>query len=176
MTKLGLDLDIKNEKSAYAAAVTVALIVASVLLVTYYAVLIPQPDKYTTIYLLDTNKKATNYPEVLVADVNSTFNVYVVVENHLGRTLTDAQVQVKVANYSNPTFPVDSEPIQTLTGTVEDGGKWESPVTVTLNVSGEYLVAFELWVPNESGALEYSGNLVALNLQVIEENSNLAPG
>ena len=44
----------------------------------------PQAEPYNTIYLLDANKKAVDYPEVLVANQNSTFNVYVDVENHMG--------------------------------------------------------------------------------------------
>jgi uncharacterized membrane protein len=157
---------VRSNKNAYVVSVAVALLLASVLLATYYIVIRPSPDTYVTIYLLDTNKKGADYPEFLVANVNSTFSVYVDVENHLGRTLNGTEVQVKVSSSPTPSFPLDVNATQTLTGIVKDGATWESIATISLNQPGSYLVVFELWIPNNSGAVEYSGIFDSLNVHV----------
>jgi uncharacterized membrane protein len=106
----------------------------------------PAPDSYLTMYLLDSNGKAANYPEVLLAGVNSTFNVFVKVENHLGDPLNNTQVQVKITTQSNLSFPLGFNANQTFTKTtLNDGEMWENNVTVSLNQPGNYLVDFELW-------------------------------
>ncbi|MCW4019028.1 MAG: DUF1616 domain-containing protein [Candidatus Bathyarchaeota archaeon] len=171
MQTLSRKLNIKENKNAFAVSVAIALLLASVLLVTYYVALRPEPDEYTTIYLLDSNKKASDYPEFLVANVNSTFSVYVNVENHLGRTLDDFQVLVKATTDVNPTFPIeDVNATQTITGTLKDGEATSTVVTMGLNQPADYLVAFELWIPNEdTGKMEFSDNYCVLNVQVAAE-------
>jgi uncharacterized membrane protein len=126
------------------------LILASSLFAAYLLVLKPTSDNYATIYLLDSNKKAADYPETLVAGVNSTFSVYVNVENHLGETI-NAVVQVKIAADGNTNFPLNVEPTQTITDTIEDGATSQNIATVTLDSPGSYLVAFELWTANANG-------------------------
>jgi uncharacterized membrane protein len=164
------DIEIRNDKTAYAIAVAIALVIASVLLVTYFVAIPPKPDTYTTIYLLDSSGNGTNYPEYLVSNLNSTFSVYVNVENHLGRKLNDFQVLIKVTN-DLTTFPVDSPVAQTFNGSINDGGTWATRATVTLNDPGYYSVVFELWIPNkDSGELQFSGNSCVLNIQVSGEN------
>ncbi len=166
MTTLSQKLNLKSDTVVYAAAIAIALIVASALLVVYFVALTPKQEKYTTIYLLDANKKAADYPEYLVAGVNSTFSVYVDVENHLGRDLENFEVLVKVTKDLNPTFPVNTSANQTITGALQDGGKTESIVTLTLKEPGNYGVYFELWVPSESGQLQFSNNFAVLNVKV----------
>ena len=164
MKKTDITFGWKNNKDAYTIAVAIALVLASVLLVTYY-VKLPVQNGYTTIYLLDSNRTAADYPEYVVANVNSTFHVYVDVENHLNDTMDNAQVQVKLVSDQNPTFPLNANATQTFNGTVQKEATWEIPVTVSLNQPGKYLVAFELWIPNR-GVLEFSGNFCVLNVQV----------
>ncbi len=72
-------------KKAIAVAIFLALIIVSATVVGYYFVLKPQAESYNTIYLLDAQKKAVDYPEVLVANQNSTFNVYVDCRKSHGR-------------------------------------------------------------------------------------------
>ncbi len=163
--------DLKSSRNAFAIAVAVALLLASVLLVTFYVLDRPVQNPYATIYLLDSNHKAADYPEYTVANVNSTFSVYVDVENHMGRSISNAQVQVKVANGTNPTFPLDVNATQTFTGTVQDGETWENIATVSLNEPGNYLAAFELWIPNQdTGVLQFSEDFCVLNIQVAPQN------
>jgi hypothetical protein len=104
-------------------------------------------------------------PDYLVANVNSTFSVYVTVENHLGYTLANAQVQVKVTSDSNPSFPIGTNATETFTGTVKDGASWENMVTVSINKPGDYLVVFEVWTSN-GDAIQFSGDFTTLSVQV----------
>ena len=171
MKKLGGKLSVKSNKNAYAVSVAIALLLASVLLVTYYVVLMPVQEGYMTIYLLDSNRKAVNYPEFSVANINSTSSVYVEVENHMGRTLNNTQVLLKVTNNTNPTFPMDLNATQTFIGAVQEGATWENVATISLNEPGNYLVAFELWIPNQNGQLQFSNDFCVLNVQVAAENA-----
>lgn len=145
----------------------IALLIASVLLVSFYTWNLPKQEGYTTIYLLDNNGKASDYPENLTANMNYTFSVNV--ENHKGSTLNLMQVQMKVTSNSNPTFPLAMNPVQTINRTeVHDGESWQSNTSISLNYPGNYLVVFELWIrETDYSLLQYSGNFVALNVEVI---------
>jgi uncharacterized membrane protein len=107
----------------------------------------PAPDSYVTMYILDSNKKAENYPELLVAGVNSTFTVWFGVENHLGYSLNNPQVEVKITTQSNPSFPLAINANQTILKqtALSDGKTWEDNVTISLDQPGNYLISFELW-------------------------------
>ncbi len=139
--KIGL-----NEEKGYAVAIFLALIIVSATVIGYYVVLKPQAESYNTIYLLDAQKKAVDYPEVLVANQNSTFNVYVNVENHMA-TAASYFVQVKIVKNLPATFPVDAQPSQTIEmGKVNNDGKpVQQTATITQNTPGSYSVVFELW-------------------------------
>ena len=160
--KLGLD-----EEKGYAVAIFLALIIVSAAVLGYYVVLRPQAEPYNTIYLFDAQKKAVDYPEVLVANQNSTFNVYVNVENHM-TTSASYQVQVKIIKNLS-TFPVDVQPSQIIeTGKVNNDGKpVENIVNIAQNILGSYSVVFELWQHKDNGTLEFTQNYCVLNIQVI---------
>ncbi len=166
--RLGRNLDLKSNKNGYAVAVALSLLIASILLGVYYVAVRPAQEGYMTINVLDSQKKANSYPELVVAGENSTFSVYVDVENHMGND-TECQVLVKVVSDMNPTFPVYGvNTTQTFSETVKDGVTWESVATVSLNQAGNYLVIFELWTVN-GGAPQFSGVFCVLNVQVVEK-------
>ncbi len=171
MKKISSNLPLKNNKNGYALAIAIALLIASVLLGIYYAALPPDQEGYMTIYLLDYQRSAVNYPERLVNGENNTFSVYVEVENHMGVSQS-CQVQVKVVSNMNPTFPVDTNATLTFNGTVENKDNWENVATLSLNKAGDYSVVFELWIPNNTGGLEYSDNFCLLNVQVVDKTTS----
>ncbi len=164
LEEIGRKLHIDDD-TGYSVAIVLALIIVSSVVAGYYLVLKPQAEPYNTIYLLDTQKKAIDYPETLVANQNSTFNVYVGVVNHMGQS-ADYQVQVKITKNVS-TFPVDIQPIQVLDiNNLPDGQSAENMATITQNQPGSYMVVFELWQKN-SGTYEFTGNdYCALNVQV----------
>lgn len=160
--KIGL-----NDEKGYAAAIFIVLIIVSSLVTGYYVLFKPSPEGYNTIYLLDSQKKAIDYPEVLVANQNSTFNVWVNVENHMGE-IGNQSYQVLVKTTKNlSTFPVDTQPSNVYEISLQDGQSWENLATITQNEVGSYSVVFELWLYNQAGALEFTQNYCVLNIQVV---------
>ncbi len=164
--KIGRKIGINDDKG-YVAAVFLALIVVSAVVIGYFAFLAfnAKPEGYNTIYLLDTNKKAVDYPEVLVANQNSTFNVYVGVINHQSQS-ADYEVRVKIAKILS-TYPLEAEASQVYPiNALEPGKTSETLVTVTQNEGGTHYVVFELWQSN-GGIFEFTQNYCVLSIQVI---------
>jgi uncharacterized membrane protein len=170
MKKISNNLPLESNKNGYALAIAIALVTASVLFGIYYVTLLPTQERYMTIYLLDYQRSSGKYPEHLVNGENSTFSVYVEVENHMGINQS-CQVQVKVISDMNPTFPVNTNATLTFNGTVENVASWENVATVSLNKAGDYSVVFELWISNQDKVLEYSGNFCLLNVQVVNKTN-----
>lgn len=150
-------------------AVTLALIFVSSLLLSYYFISRLPPEGYTTIYNLDyQHKKAIDFPELLIINENNTFNVWVVVENHMGKTIS-CEVLQKVTNDMIHSFPVETEAENSYTQTIENGEAWETLTEVTINEPGSYSVIFELWIYNDKGVLEFSYNYCVLKMEVVDQ-------
>jgi hypothetical protein len=159
--KLGL-----NEEKGFAVAIFLALLIVSVAVLGYFVWFRPPAEPYNTIYLLDSNKKALDYPETLVANKNSMFSVYVDVVNHIGNSAS-YQVQIKVTKNLS-TFPIDVPPSQVLElNSLGDGQTRENTATLAESEVGSYSVVFELWQQNSAGPFEFTHNYCVLNIQVI---------
>ena len=153
----------------YTIAVAFALIFVSSLLISYYFVSRLPPEGYTTVYTLSyPQKKAVDYPELLVVNENSTFNVWVVVENHMA-TRQSCEVLQKVIGGMIPSFPVNADVESTYAQTINNEESWETLATVSINEPGSYSVIFELWIYDETGALEFSHNYCVLKVDVVEQ-------
>jgi len=165
--KLVRSLSLDNE-NGYAVSVLIALILVSVLVGSYYVLMKPPQRGYMTIYLLDSQKKALNYPELLLINQNNTFNVWVEVENHMGKS-QPSEVLLKVTNGTVPIFPVEATANANYTRTLENGESWEIPATITIDKPGNYSVIFELWrYDEEVGELQF-GNACVLNVEVVNQ-------
>jgi uncharacterized membrane protein len=163
---------LKIFRNSYVLSVATALLVASILLGVYYVLLLPKQEGYMTIYVLDSQRKTFDYPELVVAGENSTFSVYVSVENHLANaTDVDYQVLLKVTKDMNPSFPVGVNAAETYAGRVKNGETRENTATISLNEPGNYLVVFELWVQEDNaqntGEFKFSSDFCVLNVQVL---------
>ena len=165
LKKIGPALNTGDDKGVVV-AVAVALILVSVLIGGYYVyhVFFQQPERYTTIYVLDGQGTVEDIPEKLVVNQETIFYVYV--ENHQRKTLP-FEVQLKVTNEPRSLFPVKIAPINTFSNTLADGEKWSIQVGVTLPQTGSYAVVFELFAQNEQGELVFTGNAVVLNVEAI---------
>jgi len=154
-----------NSEKGYFAAVLIALIIVSGVIAVYYIQFKPAPSGYNTIYLLDSQNKANDYPELLVANKNSTFNVPFVVENYMSQT-EQYQVLLKITQ-NTLSFPVNAPANSTYEKTLSDGGIWQDSATVSINQVGNYSAVFELWILNNENVYEFSNNFCVLNLQVV---------
>ena len=170
--KLGKSLRLIDNKG-YTIAVALVLIFVSSLLIGYYFISRLPPEGYTTIYMLNyPQKKAADYPELLVIngnEKNNTFNVWVVVENHMG-TRQSCEVLQKVIADKIPSFPVEANVENSYEQTIENGETWETLATVSINEPGSYSVIFELWIHDDnSGAFKFSHNYCVLNIEVVDQ-------
>ncbi|MGD6933203.1 MAG: DUF1616 domain-containing protein [Candidatus Bathyarchaeia archaeon] len=155
---------LKFEKS-YLAAVAIVLIIASCA-VTVYFILPQKPSGYSEMYLLDAKNQAVDYPQVLVANQNSTFNQQVFVENHLVDTKIpdkswNYQLQVKIVE-DTTNFPVDAPADQTYDFNLKNGESWSSQVPISIKTLGSYSVVFELYADNV-----FTNNFCVLHIEVI---------
>jgi uncharacterized membrane protein len=165
--KLGIPSLINNK--GHRIVVAFLLIFLSTLLIGYYFVASLPPEGYTTIYALDyQEKKAISYPELLVVNENTTFNVWIVVENHMAKRQS-CEVLQKVIGDMIPSFPVDADAENSYAQTVESGEPWETLATVAINKPGSYWVIFELWIYNEANELEFTHNYCVLKVDAVEQ-------
>jgi uncharacterized membrane protein len=167
--KLGKIPSLINNKG-YTIAVALALIFVFSLLIGYYFISRLPPEGYTTIYMLNyPQKKAADYPELLVINENNTFNVWIVVENHMG-TRQSCEVLQKVIADTIPSFPVETNAESSYAQTIENGETWETLATVSINEPGSYSVIFELWIYDDNaGELEFSHNYCVLKIEVVDQ-------
>ena len=158
-----------GSNKGYTAAIVVTLVVVASLVAGYYVWVVwlqGPPEGYSTISLLDANGRAEDYPELLIIGQNNTFNVWVNVENHMGATLP-FEVKVKITEQVNPDFPVNVTEQSLYSVTLENGGKWNTTTTTTIDEPGNYMVVYELWAQDtENGALNFTGNACVLNIEV----------
>ena len=155
-----------NDEKGYVIAIFLVLIIVSALVASYYLVFNTQPKGYNTIYLLDAQKQAVDYPVTLVANQNSTFNLWVGVVNNMGGSGNQTyQVLMKItSNFSG--FPVNVQPTETYNLSLKNTDTWQTESTITLNQAGNYWVIFELWHQNSSGTYDFTNNEGSLNIQV----------
>jgi uncharacterized membrane protein len=163
--KIGL-----NDDKGYVVAIVLALVIVALLLAGYYVLFRPAPAGYSTIYLLDSKNNAVDYPQVLVANQNSTFNVPVTVVNNVGHAVK-YEVLVKITN-TLTTVPVNTQPVASYQMTLENGQTWQKTATITENQVGNYWVVFELWYYNsDPNVMAYQfnpyANYCVLPIQVV---------
>jgi uncharacterized membrane protein len=163
--RIGLEDENGHVLPVFLALVVVAAVVAGLY---YFVIAPPQPESYNTMYLLDSQNQANNFPEVLVADQNSTFSVTVGVTNHMNKT-QDYQVRTKITTsfIVTPQGGVAVDPVNTYDFNLPNGDTYEKSVSLTENTVGTYTVVFELWQRDDLGAYVFTQNYCVLNIKVI---------
>ena len=169
MQWLVLKIGIKDDNGAHL-AVFLVLIIASASAIGYFAYAAANgkgPTSYNTMYVLDQNKRAVDYNETLIANQNTTFTVWLYVENHMQDTGNQTyQVLVKVTpNISS--IPVVANPVQTYDISIQKGNVWQNQVNVSENEVGSYFVVFELYHINKDNGYTFTNNYCILNMQVV---------
>lgn len=156
-----------NEEKTVIATIIIALVIMSALVVQL--VLTPiDPEYCSAIYYLDSNKQTENLAKTVIINQNSTFSMWVGVENQNGTTL-DYQVQVKIDDGTGPLNQSSAMPIMKLNQTINDGEVWEEEVQITIDQLGTNRIIFELFIKNvTSSKYEYTGNWVNLFVEAIQ--------
>jgi uncharacterized membrane protein len=161
-TKLLSEID---EEKTIIVTILVALVIIGGLLV-YLVFFTPiQTEPFAAIYLLDSEKQAENYPKTVILGENSTFSLWVGVENQNDKTM-DYSVAVKIDSGTAPVGSNKTECIETFNRTLLDGETWEFPVTISIDQLGSHRILFELWSLDETkNEFTYTGSYVSLSVE-----------
>jgi len=168
MTNLGKETDSfqdRDEEKMILVVVLSAIVIIAGLLV-YVSLTPPPQENFVSIYILDSEKKAENYPELLVIGKNNTFLLWVGVENSMNR-IEYTTVKVKIANSSASQEQQQEVTALSFERILLNKETWEIPLTVTLNETGGYRMIFELWLYNEMKAIFELDRSWAWQLEVV---------
>jgi len=154
-----------SEEKTIILTILVALAIMVALLVYVVFFTPAQKEPFTSLYLLDSEKQLENIPKTVVLGENSTFSLWVGVENHNDTTI-DYQVLVKYDDGNSPVDPNPVEPTESFEKTLADEETWEFPVTITIDQLGSNRVILELWYLNRTSLEpEYTGNWVNISIE-----------
>jgi len=90
------------------------------------------------------------------------------VNDSYGHVTGDEVLQKVVANMVL-SFPVEAAVESRYLQTVENGEKWETLATISINEPGSYSVIFELWIYDVTAGLKFSHNYCVLNIEVVDQ-------
>lgn len=153
------------EKDDYAISIIVALIIVLILSVYTYVVLM-KPNEFISLSILDENKEAENYPELL--RVSERCCLWIRVENHMEASIS-CRVLIKITKMPIQCIPLQVESNLSYDAFIDKGGAWEKLVELSFNETGDFHLVFELWVFNKrTGEFEFSDNFCVLNVKVME--------
>ena len=159
--------EMRDEEKTTIVAVLSAIIILVGLLV-YVSLTPPQKEPVISLYLLDSEKKAENYPQLLVLGKNNTFLLWIGVENFMGR-IEYSSVLVMVDNGTGHTNPSPLEPVYRFEKVLLNKETWEFPITISINQTGQHRIVFELWLFDElDNVFSYSRSWCSIWLDVIE--------
>lgn len=144
--------------------VLVALIIMSAVLV-YMTFFTPvQKEPFTSLYLLDSEKQLENIPETVVLGENSTFTVWVGVENHNDTTI-DYSVQVSLDDQNSAEVNL----LGCFNETLTNNETWEFETQITIEEQGTNKVTFELLFFDEAeNSWSKTGIWIDLTIEAFE--------
>ena len=156
-----------NEEKTIILTIVVALVIIGALLVNLIFFTHVETEPFSAIYYLDSEKQTTNLPKTVVLGENSTFSLWVGVENQ-NDTKMDYSVRVKVDDGKSLVNPSPVEPTEVFNKTLLNEKKLEFEVTISIDQLGSNRVIFELWFFNGTKNEVYTGNWVSLSIEAIE--------
>ena len=155
-----------EEKTVFVAVCTALIVLCSLL--AYVALTPPLEEGFISIYVLDHNKMAVNYSQLLVIGENNTFSVWVGVQNFMGRK-EYCSVLVKMDDGTVLRNPSPIEPVKRFEKVLLNKETWEFPFAMKLNQTGNYRIVFELWLFDElKNVFSYSRSWCSIWFDVIE--------
>jgi uncharacterized membrane protein len=158
-----------NEEKTIIITILIALIVFAALLVklTFFTPIATEP--FSGIYYLDSEKQTTNIPKTVILGENSTFSLWIGVENqNETSTPIDYIVKVKIDKGKEQINPSLANPVETFENALNNGETWEFPITINIEKAGTNRIIFELWYTNTTETELYTGNWVNLSVEAIQ--------
>ena len=152
-----------SEEKTVILTILVALVIMVAILVYMVFFTPAQKEPFTSIYLLDSEKQLENIPETVVLGENSTFSLWVGVENRNDTTI-EYSVQVSLDDGNS-----SAELIGCFNRTLANGETQEFPVTIGIDQPGSNTVIFELWFFNETkNDWDQTGIWINLSIEAVE--------
>ncbi len=136
-----------SEEKVIVATILVAIVIMSGVLVWTIIDKPPTTEQFSAMYVLDSEKQANNYPRTVVLGTNSTFSLWVGVENQNDKTV-EYSVQVKLDDGTPTEDPSPAEPVQVFNRTLVNEETWEFQVTINIDQPGNNRIIFEMQVFN----------------------------
>ena len=155
-----------SEEKTIIITIVIAIVIIGALLVNL--VITPAPnEKFSTIYYLDSEKQLDNIPKTVVLGENSTFSLWVGVENHNDTTI-NYSVRVKYDDGKSTVNPSPVESTESFEKLLVNEENWEFPVTINIDQLGSNRVIFELWFFNSTKTdWDYTGKWVNLSVEAV---------
>jgi uncharacterized membrane protein len=157
-----------SEEKTIILTILVALVIMFALL-GYMVFFTPaQKEPFTALYLLDSAKQLENIPRTVVLGKNSTFLLWIGVENQNDSTIEySVRVSLKEGNYAQDSNT--AELLESFNRTLADGKTWEFPVTISIDQLGSHMIIFELLFFNKTeNEWEQTGNWINLSIEAVE--------
>jgi uncharacterized membrane protein len=152
-----------GEEKTVILTILVALAIMVGILVYVVFFMPAQKEPFSAIYLLDSDKQLENIPKTVILGENSTFTLYVGVENR-NDTTTEYSVQVSLDEGNS-----SAELIGSFNNTLANGETWEFPVTINIDQPGSHTIIFELWLFNKTkNSWDNTGSWLNLSIEAIE--------
>ncbi|MFA5364024.1 MAG: DUF1616 domain-containing protein [Candidatus Bathyarchaeia archaeon] len=156
-----------SEEKTVIITILVALVIMSALVVNLVLLTPAKTEEFSVIYMLDANKQTENYPKTVILGTNSTFTMWIGVENQNDQTSVYS-VQVKIDDGTPEVNPGSVEAKYTFEKSLSNGELWEFPVIIELDQLGHNRIMFELWYVNAENLLVYTENWVTLSVDATE--------
>ena len=159
-----------REEKTIIITILVALVIMGALLVKMTVFMPIETEPFSAIYYLDSENQTANIPKTVVLGENSTFSLWVGVENQ-NRTTIDYQVWIKMDDGKGLLNHTSTEYIQSIEEPLEPlahGETWEFLVPINIEQLGTNRISFELWFFNETvNEFQYSGKWVSLSVEAV---------
>jgi uncharacterized membrane protein len=157
-----------SEEKTIILTILVALVIMVAILVYMVFFMPAQKEPFTSIYLLDSEKQLENIPKTVVLGENSTFSLWIGVENRNDTTI-EYSVQVSLDEGNSAEESGSAELIGCFNRTLANGEKWEFPVTISIDQLGSHTAIFELLFFNEAeNDWDQTGIWIDLSIEAVE--------
>jgi len=161
-----------SEEKTIIITIIVALVILGALLLNLIFFTPIETEPFSAIYYLDSEKQLENIPKTVVLGENSTFSLWVGVENQNDKPL-DYQVNVTIRTFPagdssvEQTESHESKDIRPDGLPVEDEERWEFQVEINIDQLGSNEIIFELGFLNAKEKWVDTGNWVNLQIEAI---------
>lgn len=156
-----------SEEKVIVVTILVAIVIMSAVLVYTMLTEPIESEQFSAMYILDSEKMADNYPKTVVLGTNSTFSLWVGVENQNDKTI-EYSVQAKLDDGTSTGDPSTAQLVDCFNKTLTNKETWEFQVPISIDRQGNNRIIFELWFFNQTeNDWSYTGTRFNFSVEAI---------